>query len=83
MSIKKKIKTFIEESGDEECLDLFTNFLSRVTLMAEFVKTDDVITHQVLTGMCGDYVFRSKPYALQWPMIPVKTEEIVGKENVN
>ncbi len=82
---KSKIKDWIIEADDEDVLEMFTEFLKhRVALGNQFIQDKGgYITHQVAVGVCGDYHFTSSPQELEWPMLPMRAEDLVGKENVN
>jgi len=65
-SLDKKLQNWT----DEECLTEFSKFLKeRVSLSSQFiVNKEGLISHQVVTIMCGDKAFFSEPRELGWPL---------------
>lgn len=73
---------FLLGAPDEDVLKVFTLFLEdRVRLGTQFVQDGEgeLISHQILVGMSGDYVFTSAPIPLQYPLTPAPLGEVLGE----
>jgi hypothetical protein len=60
--------------SDDEVLENFLKFFSRVSLGTDFEQTDKIVTHEVLIMQCGDASVTSSPLPLAWPMRPVSVK---------
>ena len=66
---KTKLEKKIEKWSDEECLEEFSKFLTRVGISSSFIQTEEgLLTHQMIVIRCGDKVITSDPQELDWPL---------------
>jgi hypothetical protein len=73
---KKTIDSQIEKWTDEEVLFNFSKFFDRVGISTKFVQDEDgLLTHQVLTMICGEKAIMSEPQKLEWPLQPLPMPE--------
>lgn len=72
MSLEKKI----EKWSDEEVLMNFGKFFERVQVKSQFVQNaEGLLTHQIMTMVCGDKILLSEPMELEWPLQPMPMPE--------
>ena len=65
---------------DEECLENFVQFFSRVKFITQFIPDDDgVITHEKLIMVCGDKALTSNAQELEWPVKFCSAEDLEVK----
>lgn len=82
--VDEVITDVIETSDDERLLHLFVRFTERVNLGTIPVqdKNSGLITHQVLIGTCGEYMFESNPVQLMYPLQPAPLNELLDEKTI-
>lgn len=71
-----KLEKKIEKWTDEEVLLEFGKFFERVSVKSQFIQNQDgLLTHQIMTMVCGDKILLSEPQELEWPLQPMPMPE--------
>lgn len=71
-----KLEKKIAEWSDEECLLNFGKFFERVSVTTQFIQDPQgLLTHQIITMVCGDKILLSEPSELEWPLQPLPMPE--------
>jgi len=79
------IKDQINFLNEEETLNIFSFLLNdKIKVLAKFYPEEgDVVTHQSLIALCGDYVAETEACELDVPLCPVAIVGHLHKNQIN